>query len=140
MHFDFDADQYAFRDAVRALLDERCGPAAVRAAWSADAACVPTIHWAGTGKARSEWMFHLQVGSHEDEAAVLVRQIVTTGARSVGLVYDRSPIGKRRSRSRRRRRSAAASCAMRLAACRTVKPSVSNPSFSACHFKKGRPN
>ena len=61
----------------------------------ADAACVPTIHWAGTGKARSEWMFHLQVGSHEDEAAVLVRQIVTTGARSVGLVYDRSPIGKR---------------------------------------------
>ena len=42
----------------------------------ADAACVPTIHWAGTGKARSEWMFHLQVGSHEDEATVLVRQIV----------------------------------------------------------------
>lgn len=61
----------------------------------ADAACVPTIHWAGTGKARSEWMFHLQVGSHEDEATVLVRQIVTTGARSVGLVYDRSPIGRR---------------------------------------------
>jgi ABC-type branched-subunit amino acid transport system substrate-binding protein len=61
----------------------------------ADAARVPTIHWAGTGKARSEWMFHLQVGSHEDEATVLARHLVATGARSVGLVFDRSPIGKR---------------------------------------------
>ncbi len=46
MHFDFDADQYAFRDAVRALLDERCGPDAVRAAWESDAARIPGL-WAG---------------------------------------------------------------------------------------------
>jgi alkylation response protein AidB-like acyl-CoA dehydrogenase len=46
VHFDFDADQYAFRDAVRALLDERCGPAAVRAAWESADARVPGL-WSG---------------------------------------------------------------------------------------------
>ena len=67
----------------------------------AEAARVPTIHWAGTGKARGEWMFHLQVGSHEDEATVLARHLVATGARSLGLVYDRSPIGKRYAGTKR---------------------------------------
>lgn len=33
MRFGFDTDQEAFRDTTRALLDERCTPAAVRAAW-----------------------------------------------------------------------------------------------------------
>jgi len=28
---------------------------------------VPTINWAGSERARSEYMFHLQVGSHEEE-------------------------------------------------------------------------
>jgi alkylation response protein AidB-like acyl-CoA dehydrogenase len=35
MHFGFDDDQLAFRDAVRDLLDKECPPAAVRAAWDA---------------------------------------------------------------------------------------------------------
>jgi alkylation response protein AidB-like acyl-CoA dehydrogenase len=35
MHFGFDDDQLAFRDAVRDLLDKECTPAAVRAAWDA---------------------------------------------------------------------------------------------------------
>jgi ABC-type branched-subunit amino acid transport system substrate-binding protein len=40
-------------------------------------------------------MFHLQVGSHEDEPVVLARHIAATGARQLVLVYDRSPIGQR---------------------------------------------
>ena len=40
-------------------------------------------------------MFHLQVGSHEDEPVVLARHIAATGAARVALVYDRSPIGRR---------------------------------------------
>ncbi len=32
---------------------------------------VPTLNWAGSERARSEYMFHLQVGSHEDESIVL---------------------------------------------------------------------
>ncbi|MCU1457849.1 MAG: acyl-CoA dehydrogenase [Actinomycetia bacterium] len=43
MHFDFDDDQYAFRDAVRALLDERCGPDAVRGAWTSNEGHVPGL-------------------------------------------------------------------------------------------------
>jgi alkylation response protein AidB-like acyl-CoA dehydrogenase len=34
VHFGFSEDQLAFRDAVRALLEDACPPAAVRAAWS----------------------------------------------------------------------------------------------------------
>jgi ABC-type branched-subunit amino acid transport system substrate-binding protein len=57
---------------------------------------VPTINWAGTERGRGEWMFHLQVGSHEDESIVLARYLgAQLSARRVGIVYDRSPIGKR---------------------------------------------
>jgi branched-chain amino acid transport system substrate-binding protein len=55
----------------------------------------PTINWAGSENARGEYMFHLQVGSHEDESIVLARHLASTGARRVGVVHDRSPIGRR---------------------------------------------
>jgi ABC-type branched-subunit amino acid transport system substrate-binding protein len=56
---------------------------------------VPTINWAGSERARSEYMFHLQVGSHEDESIVLARHVASTGATRIGVVYDESPIGQR---------------------------------------------
>ena len=56
---------------------------------------VPTINWAGSERARSEYMFHLQVGSHEDESLVLARHLAAIGASRVGVVHDRSPIGRR---------------------------------------------
>jgi hypothetical protein len=56
---------------------------------------VPTINWAGAERARGEWMFHLQVGSHEDESLVMARHIAAIGKRRLGVVYDRSPIGTR---------------------------------------------
>jgi ABC-type branched-subunit amino acid transport system substrate-binding protein len=56
---------------------------------------VPTINWAGAERARSEYMFHLQVGSHEDESIVLARHFAAIGAKRIGVVYDRSPIGRR---------------------------------------------
>lgn len=56
---------------------------------------VPTINWAGAERARSDYMFHLQVGSHEDESIVLARHVSSLGAQRVGVVYDRSPIGRR---------------------------------------------
>jgi hypothetical protein len=34
---------------------------------------LPTINWAGAERARGDCMFHLQVGSHEDESIVLAR-------------------------------------------------------------------
>ncbi len=56
---------------------------------------MPTINWAGTERGRGEWMFHLQVGSHEDESLVIARHLAEVGARRVAVVYDRSPIGRR---------------------------------------------
>jgi ABC-type branched-subunit amino acid transport system substrate-binding protein len=56
---------------------------------------VPTINWAGAERARGEWMFHLQVGSHEDESLVMARHLKSLGAERVAVVYDQSPIGTR---------------------------------------------
>lgn len=56
---------------------------------------VPTLNWAGTEHARGEYMFHLQVGSHEDESIVLARHLREQGVGRVVAIYDRSPIGRR---------------------------------------------
>jgi ABC-type branched-subunit amino acid transport system substrate-binding protein len=56
---------------------------------------VPTINWAGAERGRGEWMFHLQVGSHEDESLVMARHLRTIGAERVGVIFDQSPIGTR---------------------------------------------
>ena len=61
----------------------------------ADAARVPTLNWAGTELARGDWMFHLQVGSHEEEPVVLARHMVTRGFLRIAVVRDQSPIGRR---------------------------------------------
>jgi branched-chain amino acid transport system substrate-binding protein len=61
----------------------------------ADRHRMPTINWAGAERARSEYMFHLQVGSHEDESIVLARYLASLGAPRVGVIHDRSPIGER---------------------------------------------
>ena len=56
---------------------------------------IPTINWAGAERARGEYMFHLQVGSHEDESLVMARHLKAIGASRIGVVYDQSPIGTR---------------------------------------------
>lgn len=56
---------------------------------------VPTINWAGAERARGDYMFHLQVGSHEEESIVLARHLAQLGIRYAGVVFDHSPIGHR---------------------------------------------
>lgn len=56
---------------------------------------VPTINWAGAERARSEYMFHQQVGSHEDEGLMVARHMQEVGATKVGVIFDISPIGER---------------------------------------------
>jgi alkylation response protein AidB-like acyl-CoA dehydrogenase len=43
MRFAFDAEQLAFRDAARNMLEKECPPSAVRAAWSNDTGRVPGL-------------------------------------------------------------------------------------------------
>ena len=61
----------------------------------ADAARVPCINWTGCDLTRSEWMFHYQVGSLEEEPYLLAARLVEHGHRRVLVVQDRSPIGNR---------------------------------------------
>lgn len=56
---------------------------------------IATINWAGAERARGEYMFHLQVGSHEDESLIIARHMQAIGATRLGVVYDQSPIGTR---------------------------------------------
>ena len=77
----------------------------------ADEARVPTINWAGTERARSEFMFHLQVGSHEDEPVLLrgtCSRSACSGSASCS-IDRRSAAGTRRSSSPSARRSASTS-------------------------------
>src|SRR3954453_10512043 len=61
----------------------------------ANEARLPTINWAGTERARGEFMFHLQVGSHEDESGLLARTLAAQGVRRGAVIFDRAPIGRR---------------------------------------------
>lgn len=89
----------AFRELVAKDVALIVGPAigdnALAATPWVEAAGVPTINWAGAERARGFWMFHLQVGSHEDESLVMARHMHAIGARRLGVVYDQSPIGTR---------------------------------------------
>jgi ABC-type branched-subunit amino acid transport system substrate-binding protein len=61
----------------------------------ADAARMPTINYAGAERARSEFMFHLQVGSHEEEPVLIAQHLAARDLRRVALIRDQSPIGRR---------------------------------------------
>jgi branched-chain amino acid transport system substrate-binding protein len=60
----------------------------------ADAAGVPTINYTGGEQTRSEFMFHYQVGSLQEEPVVLVEYLVRRGISSVAAIYDNSPVGR----------------------------------------------
>jgi ABC-type branched-subunit amino acid transport system substrate-binding protein len=80
---------------VLMIVGPAIGDNALVATQPADFWRVPTINWAGSERARGEWMFHLQVGSHEDESIVLAHHLAGLGAKRIGVVSDRSPIGRR---------------------------------------------
>jgi branched-chain amino acid transport system substrate-binding protein len=61
----------------------------------AESARVPCINYTGGEHTRGAWMFHYQVGSLEEEPLVLVDLLGREGHHEVGLVYDRTPVGRR---------------------------------------------
>ena len=94
-----EAVERAFRELTEARVSLIVGPAigdnALAATPCVEEARIPTINWAGAERARGEWMFHLQVGSHEDESLVMARHLHSLGARRIGVIHDLSPIGTR---------------------------------------------
>jgi ABC-type branched-subunit amino acid transport system substrate-binding protein len=61
----------------------------------ADAAQVPCINYTGGERTRSEWMFHYQVGSLEEEPAVLAEHLAGRDYRTAAVIHDHSPVGSR---------------------------------------------
>jgi ABC-type branched-subunit amino acid transport system substrate-binding protein len=59
----------------------------------ADAAGLSCINYTGGAITRSEFMFHYQVGSLEEEPAVLAEHLASRGITRVAVVHDRSPVG-----------------------------------------------
>ncbi|MDQ1361369.1 MAG: branched-chain amino acid transport system substrate-binding protein [Acidimicrobiaceae bacterium] len=94
---------HAVEQAFTALVDAGVvlivGPAigdnAIVATPIADAKRMPTINWSASERARSDFMFHLQVGSHEDESILMARYLAGNGHQRVGVIYDKTPIGRR---------------------------------------------
>jgi ABC-type branched-subunit amino acid transport system substrate-binding protein len=60
----------------------------------ADRAELPCINYTGGAITRGRWMFHYQVGSLEEEPAVLADHLVGRGLARVALVHDASPVGR----------------------------------------------
>ena len=89
--------------AFRELVDEDvlaiAGPSisdnALIAAPLCDDARVPAINYSGGERTRSQWMFHYQVGSLEEEPPVLVARMVERGLSRAAVLFDQSPVGRR---------------------------------------------
>jgi branched-chain amino acid transport system substrate-binding protein len=60
-----------------------------------DAAGVAAINYTGGERTRSEWMFHYQVGSLEEEPAVLAQRLADRDLHRVAVIHDQSPVGNR---------------------------------------------
>jgi ABC-type branched-subunit amino acid transport system substrate-binding protein len=90
--------QTAFRELVDDGVVFVVGPAvsdnALIVAPLADDARVPCINYTGGQRTRSEWMFHYQVGSLEEEPIVLAQRMVERKLRRAAVVFDQSPVGR----------------------------------------------
>src|SRR6478736_7362614 len=60
-----------------------------------DEARIPAINYSGGERTRSQWMFHYQVGSLEEEPPLLATRMAERGLRSAAVVFDQSPVGRR---------------------------------------------
>jgi ABC-type branched-subunit amino acid transport system substrate-binding protein len=54
---------------------------------------VPCVNYTGGAITRGEWMFHYQVGSLEEEPAVLVEHLRREAVQRIAVVYDDTPVG-----------------------------------------------
>ena len=62
---------------------------------AADRAQVPTINYSGGERTRSDWMFHYQVGSLEEEPPLLVARMRERDMSTCVVIHDASVVGER---------------------------------------------
>ena len=61
----------------------------------ADAAGIATLNYTGAEESRSDFGFHFQIGSLEDEPSFLAAHLLARGLRRIALIHDTSYIGRR---------------------------------------------
>jgi ABC-type branched-subunit amino acid transport system substrate-binding protein len=61
----------------------------------ADEQRVPAINYSGGERTRSEWMFHYQIGSLEEEPPLLVARMGERGMSRAAVIHDASVVGDR---------------------------------------------
>jgi branched-chain amino acid transport system substrate-binding protein len=64
---------------------------------AADVHRVPAINYSGGERTRSEWMFHYQIGSLEEEPPLLVARMRERGLGRAAVIHDASVVGERYS-------------------------------------------
>jgi hypothetical protein len=93
------AVETAFRELVERGVVAILGPAisdnALIARPLADAAHIPTLNYSGSDETRSEYGFHYQIGSLEDEPSFLAANLGARGLTRVAVEHDRSYVGRR---------------------------------------------
>jgi ABC-type branched-subunit amino acid transport system substrate-binding protein len=82
-------------DGVLAIVGPSISDNALIVAPLCDAARLPAVNFTGGERTRSEWMFHYQVGSLEEEPPVLAARMVERGFARAAVVFDQSPVGRR---------------------------------------------
>src|SRR5580700_11846561 len=82
-------------DGAIAIVGPSISDNALIAAPLCDDAHVPAINYSGGERTRSQWMFHYQVGSLEEEPPVLAARMVERGLQRAAVEFDQSPVGRR---------------------------------------------
>ncbi|MGQ0824151.1 MAG: ABC transporter substrate-binding protein [Actinomycetota bacterium] len=80
-------------DRVAAIVGPSISDNALVAAPLADAHEMPSINYSGSEQTRSEYMFHYQVGSLEEEPPVLAQRMADRGLTRAAVLYDDSEVG-----------------------------------------------
>jgi len=82
-------------DGAVAIIGPSISDNALIAAPLCDAARIPAINYSGGERTRSQWMFHYQVGSLEEEPPLLATRMKERGLTRAAVVFDQSPVGRR---------------------------------------------
>lgn len=82
-------------DGVVAVVGPSISDNAVVAAPVADGLGMACINYSGGERTRSEWMFHYQVGSLEEEPSLLATRMVERGLGRAAVLFDESVVGRR---------------------------------------------
>jgi ABC-type branched-subunit amino acid transport system substrate-binding protein len=102
-----------------------------------DEAGVPAINYTGGQRTRSEWMFHYQVGSLEEEPIVLAERMVTRGLRRAAILFDQSPVGRGYVEAFE---AARARLALEVTGTATVSPLAEDASDVLARLRTGEPD